>query len=601
MKSRSSAGASSSGLVGRLLGEADALAASGQLQAALAAYDRVLAAYPGALAALRSRGDMLVRLGRPAEALASFEQSLQHAPADVWLLHSRGVLLGQFGRTAEALASYDRALKIQPGYVPALFSRAVTLMNAGRLDEAVAAYAAALKREPRHIPSLANRGICLQRLGRNEEAVASFDAVLKLEPRNPVALNSRGLALQALMRGGEALASFDAAIAAAPGVAEAHGNRGILLNQLGRRDEAEAALERAVRLAPDQARLYHHFAAVRRFKAGDPHIAAMQGLARHAATLPVEAQVELRFALGKALNDIGDHAGAFAHLKLANDLKRRTFSYDEAAILGEFDRIAAAFDRDFMRRTEGLGEADASPVLIVGMPRSGSTLIEQILASHPAVFAAGEPPDLEQVVQAHLAGGRFPEDAAAWPAETLRSLGADYVRRLRALAPEAARIVDKTLINLRFVGLVHAALPNARILHARRDPLDACVSCYSLLFGGEQAFAYDLAEIGRYFLACERLMRHWREVLAPDVLLEVRYEELVADPENQVRRLLAHCGLDWHPGCLEFHRTPRQVRTWSVSQVREPLYQSSVGAWRRFEPWLGPLRDTLIQGGAALD
>ena len=590
MKSRSSAGASSSGLVGRLLGEADALAASGQLQAALAAYDRVLAAYPGALAALRSRGDMLVRLGRPAEALASFEQSLQHAPADVWLLHSRGVLLGQFGRTAEALASYDRALKIQPGYVPALFSRAVTLMNAGRLDEAVAAYAAALKREPRHIPSLANRGICLQRLGRNEEAVASFDAVLKLEPRNPVALNSRGLALQALMRGGEALASFDAAIAAAPGVAEAHGNRGILLNQLGRRDEAEAALERAVRLAPDQARLYHHFAAVRRFKAGDPHIAAMQGLARHAATLPVEAQVELRFALGKALNDIGDHAGAFAHLKLANDLKRRTFSYDEAAILGEFDRIAAALDRDFMRRTEGLGEADASPVLIVGMPRSGSTLIEQILATHRSVAGMREPMALSQAIGSKV---EWPPTLKSSP-DYFSTLAEDYLSRIRRAGwKRSRRFVDKFPMNYFYIGAIALAFPKAIILHSVREPMDTCFSWFRYVYDDGNEFSYDLAQSGRAYVRYREMMDHWAEVL-PGRVIDVSHEDLVADPEAKIRELITQsCRLEWDENCLKFYENDRLVRTASKFQVRQPIFTSSIGRWKRYERHLGPLIEAL--------
>ncbi len=440
-------------------------------------------------------------------------------------------------------------------------------------------------------------------MGRAEEALASFETALQLEPGNPIALTNRGLAQQALMRTDEALASYDAAIAAAPGLAEAHGNRGILLNQLGRKDDAIRALERAVRLAPDQARLHHHLAITKRFRAGDPHIPAMRRLASRAAALPIEAQVELRFALAKALDDTGDQAGAFEQLSLANGLKRRTFQYDEAAVLGELDRIAAVFDQSFFRRTKGHGDPDPAPVLIVGMPRSGSTLIEQILATHPKVFGAGEPPDLDALVRAGLNAGDgegFLEAAAGWPVQALRSLGTEYAARLHAMAPGAARVVDKTLVNLRLVGLVHAALPNARIIHARRDPMDACVSCYSRLFGERQPFAYDLGELGRYALACERLMRHWRELLPPDVLLEVQYEALVADPEAQVRRMLAHCGLDWEPRCLEFHRTERRVRTWSAGQVREPLYQTSVGAWRRFAPWLGSLQDALGAGDAAI-
>jgi tetratricopeptide (TPR) repeat protein len=579
------------------LAEANALAAAGSLEAALGAYDKLLAVRPDALDPLKTRGEILVRLGRPAEALASFERGLGHAPDDAWLLHNRGVLLGQAGRVDEALACYDRALTILPDYLPALFSRAVTLMNVGRPAEAAGAYDAVLALEPGHVPSLVNRGICLQLLGRAAEGLASVEAALVVEPGDPIALNGRGRALQDLGRAEEALASFDAAIAAAPALAEAHANRGLLLSQLGRKDDAARALERAVQLAPQQARLHHHLAGVRRFQKGDPYLVAMQQLVRQADGLPAEAQIELRFALAKALGDTGEHAGAFEQLALANRLKRATFSYDERAVLGDIARIATVFDRAFLARAQGHGDPDPAPVLIVGMPRSGSTLIEQILASHPKVFGAGEPPDLEELVRGRLAPGEgFPEAAAGWPAESLRSLGTEYVRRLRAIAPDAERIVDKTLANFRFAGLVHAALPNARIIHARRDPMDACVSCYGLLFGGHQPFAYDLGELGRYALACEQLMSHWREVLPAEVLLQVQYEDLVADPENQVRRLLDHCGLEWDPRCLEFHRTERQVNTLSLNQVREPLYQSSVGAWRRFAPWLGPLREVIDKG-----
>lgn len=478
----------------------------------------------------------------------------------------------------------------------AQFDRASAAMRTGRWDEALAGYDAVLRLAPGHVPSLNNRGIVLSHLGRHAEALASLDAALVSNPGDPIALNNRGEELQKLMRATEALASYDAAIARAPGFAQAHGNRGYLLGQLGRAEEAIEALTRAIRIQPGAARFYQHLAPLKRFTADDPILAQMRALAAQADSLPIDSRVELGFALAKALADIGEHDRAFEQLAAANRLKRSTFRYDESAVLAELERTGALFGQAFQSAMSGAGDPAPAPILIVGMPRSGSTLVEQILASHPAVSAAGESTDLEEALDdiLRLQGvGGFPDGAARLSPEAVRDLGAAYLRRLGVRAPEGARVVDKTLSNFRYLGLIHAALPGARVIHVRRDPVDACMSCYGLLFGGHQPYAYDLAELGRYYRACERLMQRWRELLAPEVLLEVRYEALVADLEGEVRRLLQHCGLDWDPGCLEFHRTDRQVRTSSANQVRRPLYTSAVGASQVYAPHLSPLLEAL--------
>jgi tetratricopeptide (TPR) repeat protein len=476
------------------------------------------------------------------------------------------------------------------------FDRASSAMRAGRWDEALAGYDAVLRLAPGHVPSLNNRGIVLSRLGRHAEALASLDAALAANPVDPIALNNRGEELQRLMRAEEALASYDAAIARAPGFAPAHANRGHLLGQLGRTSEAVEALTRAIGIQPGAPRYYQHLAPLRRFTADDPILAQMRALAGQAQALPVDGRIELGFALAKALADIGEHDQAFAQLAAANRLKRSSFHYDEAALLSELDRTGVLFGEAFQSAMSGAGDPGPAPILIVGMPRSGSTLVEQILASHPGVFAAGENTDLDEaldeILQRHGAGA-FPDGAARLSPGAVRDLGAAYLRRLSARGPVGARIVDKTLSNFRYLGLLHAALPGARIIHVRRDPVDACMSCYGLLFGGGQPYAYDLAELGRYYRACEGLMRRWREPLGPEVVLDVRYEALVSDLEGEVRRLLRHCGLDWDPRCLEFHRTERQVRTSSASQVRRPLYASAVGASQAFAPHLSALLDAL--------
>jgi hypothetical protein len=268
-------------------------------------------------------------------------------------------------------------------------------------------------------------------------------------------------------------------------------------------------------------------------------------------------------------------------------------NYDEAAILGVLERTRSAFAGEMMRSHSGQGDPSDVPVFILGMPRSGTTLVEQILASHPKVFGAGEIPDFHHAVAGF--GGAVtealhsPEAAARISREQWRELGASYVGRIKAMAPAAERITNKVPENFRFVGLIHLALPKARIIHTRRDPVDTCLSCFSTLFAEDLPYTYDLAELGRYYRAYEALMAHWRSLSPPEVMLEVRYEEIVADLEGQARRILDHCGLEWDARCLAFHETVRPVHTASVTQVRQPIYKNAVQRWRRYERFLGPL------------
>src|SRR5262249_48400962 len=269
---------------------------------------------------------------------------------------------------------------------------------------------------------------------------------------------------------------------------------------------------------------------------------------------------DLQFALGKAYADLDQHERSFRHLLAGNKLKRAQIIYDEAEAMGYMQRIRTVFDAALLRTKAGGGEPAATPLFIVGMPRSGTTLIEQIIASHPKAFGAGELSDLDNIVHslASFNGGalRFPEVVVTMSDEQLRQVGARYVAAIRALAPTAVRVADKMPWNFHFPGLIHLALPNARVIHARRDPVATCLSCscFSILFtGNDNAYTYDLAELGRFYRAYESLMAHWRAVLPPGLMLEVQYEEVVDDLEKQARRIIAHCGLEWNDACLAFY------------------------------------------------
>jgi hypothetical protein len=323
----------------------------------------------------------------------------------------------------------------------------------------------------------------------------------------------------------------------------------------------------------------------------------MERLMADGALLSDEDRICLHFALGKAFADLEQNEASFRHFLEGNALKRRTSGYDEAATLSFFERIAAVFTRELMQRMRGGGDPSRVPVFVVGMPRSGTTLIEQILASHSKVFGAGEREEFGEAAfslgQANGTTARFPEVVSTLSADELRQLGARYLDLVGAATGPAERIVDKLPLNFTFVGLIHLALPNARIIWARRDPIDTCVSCFSTLFGGNQPHTYDLGELGRYHRAHEALMHHWRGVLPHGIMLEVRYEDVVEDLEGQARRMLKHCGLEWEDACLEYHRTQRSVRTASVAQVRQPIYRRSVGRWRAYQHLLQPLLQAL--------
>lgn len=430
--------------------------------------------------------------------------------------------------------------------------------------------------------------------GKPDEAIVHFERAVALRPDAAEMHNDLGVALDAVARRTEAMEHYRRAITLKPGLADPYTNVGKLLMELGLIEAAQTAFAAAVALAPNRGAFYYNLAHVKRFTADDPYVRAMETLANNPAMLSEEDHLKLQFALAKAHADLGAHARSFQHLLQGNACKRRLISYDEAATIGELERIRRSFDTATLRRLGGSGNPSGLPVFIVGMPRSGTTLVEQILASHPDVHAAGELYDLDRIARG-LAGdsGAFPEIVADLTAARLRELGTAYLGGLKVEKPAALRVTDKMPWNFRFLGLIRLILPNARIIHIRRDPIDTCLSCFSKLFGANQEFSYDQAELGRYYRAYGGLMDHWRAALPPESMLEVVYEDLVADFAVQARQIVAYCGLDWNDACLDFHRTNRPVLTASAVQVRQPIYRSATEYWRPYRAYAEPLIQAL--------
>ena len=446
-----------------------------------------------------------------------------------------------------------------------------------------------------------NHGIALAALGQPDEAIAALRAVLRAQPNNVVAHLNLAELLVRLNRHDDALAHFDKACNLQPESAVHHAVKGVALQEMGRIDEARQCYERAITIEPRGVRHYVNLANTTRMTSDNPHLAAMLALARDSSSLGVAEQIDLGFALGKSFADIGEPARSFEYLLQANALKRRHSEYDEARMLGPLERAHKVFTPELMQRHEGAGNPSPVPIFIVGMPRSGSTLVEQILATHPLVFAAGEVLAFRQAMRAagvHTKERPFPDSVTDLTGAELRDVADRYLKAMHAMMPDGAehagtqRVTDKMLFNFRCVGLIHLALPNACIIHTCRDPIDMCMSCFSLDFLNSPQMC-DLGEIGRYYRAYSELMRHWRDLLPPGVMLDVRYEDLVHDLESHARRIVAHCGLDWDAACLAFHETQRPVRTYSFAQVRQPVYRSSVGRWRPPPDVLRPLLDAL--------
>ncbi len=435
------------------------------------------------------------------------------------------------------------------------------------------------------------QGIALQKAGQLLGAAQVYSRLLQEDDRNADAWHLLGTV--EIGRG-----NFDAAenligkaMALQPDNAIFHHNLAYVLGAQSRGEEAEASYRRAIALDPDYAEAHFNLAQSVRAKPGDPLVASLERLLAKPGR-SASARCYLGFAAGKVYDDLGDHDRAFGHFLAGNRARgaRPNPAYSSAYL----ERILESSRPLLQAERPAPGAGQAGPVFIVGMPRSGTSLVEQVLASHPAVFGAGELPFVERIAEAlgaHCASGAvYPECLPAVPDAVLEGFAASY--RKESSAAGTSVVTDKAPLNFRHLGLIALLFPGARIVHCRRGPLDTCLSCFFQNFAKGQEYSFDLAELGRFFQDYRKMMAAWAEIL-PIEVFDLDYEELVADLEGVGRSLLSYCGLDWHPDCARFFETRRPVLTASRVQVRRPLYSSSVGKWRRYARHLGPLIETL--------
>ena len=505
--------------------------------------------------------------------------------------HNLGNVLRDMGRFEEAAGAFQNALRIAPQAVDSCFELGLTLLDLDRPLDAAPVFKAAVVFAPNVTDGHFRLGFCQLRTGANRAAIDAFRNALRCQPDLSDAHTNLAIMLRQEGDLDAALQSYRHSVVLRPDDPFIMSNLGDALKEVDQHEALTATLERTVRLAPHDAEFHYSLAMGGTYGRDDWRLQALETLAE---TLPAQdrnGQIHVHFALAKAYEDIGEPDASFRHQEAGNALKRGDIKYDEGVFLRGVRRIKDAFTPDLVARLGGTGDSSPAPIFIVGMPRSGSTLIEQILASHPKTFGAGERPDLPLLARGlgPDGGPYFPEFVASMSRDDMRALGASYVKGLRALAPSADRVVDKLLENFRLIGLIHCALPGARIVHARRDAVDTCLSIYSKLFTADIPYSYQLEELGRYWRAYDELMAHWRAVLPAGAFYDLDYEKLVADQEGETRKLLDFCGLDWDDAVLQFHKTKRVVRTASAQQVKKPLYSSSVGRWRPSPKELKPL------------
>ncbi len=467
---------------------------------------------------------------------------------------------------------------------------------AGRLRDEAAALTwveRALCVEPDNCLALSAQANLLRVLHRLQPALESCRRWVALEPQNGAAHVSSAQVCQALKMHEEAIAAFRAAARWLPQPAGALTDLAILLFELGRRDEAFQALDGALAADGRYAAAWYTRSEAKRFERGDADIEAMEQQLRKHAAEPLEHsrhdRILLHYALAKAYADLQEFPQVLSHLRSGSSMKRATFEYDAAVDERYMAAMEAAYSSAVIERLRSGGLQTQVPVFIVGMPRSGTSLLEQVLASHPSVHGGGEAAHVQRLIGEF--GDAYPMCVPGIAAGRIGELARRY---LEMLAPQGApRMTDKTPYNFLHVGLLHVMFPRARILYCGRDPLDTCLSVYSKLFTQGNEFSYDIDELARYYRGHARLMAHWRAVIPGDRLLEVRYEALVADLETEARRVTDFLQLPWAAACLRFHETQRSVRTASLHQVRQPLYRSSVGRAQRFGEPATAMRDAL--------
>ncbi len=570
---------------------------SEDFEAAVQSYERAIQLNPEFPEAYNNLGNGLRAAGRADEALPAYEKALQGREVYPEVYNNLGTALREIGKDDQAEHAFGKAIAQNPRYMEAYNNLAMLYLAKDRTLDALRLLADALKIEDQHVPTLLSVVRVQIRRNNMETAELAINQILAKDRDNVEALVMLGQVYHDTDKYEPAIEALERALAIKPDSPDALNYYGITLKSVGRLDEARDAIRKAVSLQPKMYGAYASLNDLVDYAEEDALFDAMTTAMAEAEEPEHRRYMPLHFALGKALEDRKCYPEALNHYMIGAKTKRAELSYNPEESGKFFTDIAKVFTKETFanRKTEGNG--DNRPVFIVGMPRSGSTLVEQILSSHPATYGAGEVKYLSQamgMVRDRFPGlPRFPEMVDDLNAFQLGNIADSYLKLLGQGAEGSARITDKLLTNFYFVGLIHLILPNAKIIHTSRNPIDTCLSAYTKLFKDDMAHSYDFAELGGYYRKYQALMKHWEDVLPAGVMKTVQYEDVTADVEGSARALIDFIGIEWDEACIDFHKSSRPVKTASVVQVRKPVYQTSVERWRRYGDGLAPLVEAL--------
>jgi tetratricopeptide (TPR) repeat protein len=503
--------------------------------------------------------------------------------------------LRRLRRFEAAVEEFERATTLMPEFLKAHLGYGNTLRDLKRYDKAVARYRLILAINPRHAEAYYHLALTYIEMDREEEAIPLLRKSLALRPGMQEARLSLAGLLEEEGDIEEAVELFKEVLDKIPGHQGALNNLGNLLKTLGRMEEAKDYYNRAIEKNPAAASAYYNLSRAKKGVGDEEEIRVMEEMLDKPET-GRDQKVSLHFALGKHYDDIGQFETAFHHFEQGNILDERGEPFNAAVHSAVVDRLINVFRPSFLQQRAGVGSESELPIFILGMPRSGTTLVEQILATHPDVYGAGELKYVGDLVASlcKAVGGNYPDSMYNLDAVSAVGLAEQYLRKIKLLAGKQKyrRITDKMPGNFMHIGLIASLFPKARIVHCVREPLDVCLSCYSQYFTAVMPFAKSLTSLGQYWRDYARIMEHWHAAM-PGRIFEVRYSDMIGDQEGTSRKLLEHCGLTWDDACLEFHKTERQVKTASTWQVRQPIYTSSLDRWRNYEKFLDPLIDAM--------
>lgn len=534
---------------------------------------------------LRAEAARLRDAGRSVEALNAMRRAAALSPDDPAVLHDLGLDSLTLGAAADAAQAFRRMVALKPDATMGFFHLAMALERLGQVGEAAAAYGRALELKPRFVEAHYQLGLLLDHSGARADAAERLRKAAALAPQTRIGRLAQAQACLCVRDHVGAERMLKQTLAAHPGDEVALDLLGTLMADAGRFDEAREAFEQLLAVAPHRAGAWYDIVRCRRIQPADaPMLERMDAALSRPDLSPTERN-RLYLAAGKALDDLGDPQGAMAAFDAADRERRRENSFDLKAFNGLVDGLIARFQPGLFQSPVAGASGDPTPMLILGMPRSGTTLAEQILSCHPDVAAGGELPFWTRAASlGDLTGGEM------LMSDRLQAIAGDYLRELRAISPDAARVTDKMPFNFLWVGLIRLAFPNAVIVHCRRSPIDTALSVHMTHFGPGFYFPTGGPELVGYIRAYQRIMDHWRRVIPSEGFVEVDYEALTAEPEVHIRRLVDACGLPWDEACLHPERNARRVATASKWQARQPIYRSAVERWRKYEPWLGALQ-----------